>query len=57
MHIKVEKVKHIEVEKSAFDALIARLIATPASAKDGIKKPIGAPRRPKSRPLPSTPRT
>jgi len=45
----------MKVDKQQFDALMARLIATPASAKDGIKKPRKAP--PKVRVSRSTPRT
>ena len=29
----------MQVDKQKFDALMAKLITTPASAKDGIKKP------------------
>jgi hypothetical protein len=34
-----KSVKSLIAEKDQFDDLMARLIATPAGAKDGIKKP------------------
>jgi hypothetical protein len=48
-------VEAVKVDKQQFDALMAKLIATPASAKEGIKKPRKA--RPKARPSRSVLRT
>ena len=48
----------MKVDKQQFDALMAKLIATPASAKDEIKKPSAAKRQiRKSRAARLTPRT
>ena len=47
----------MEVDKQQFDALLGKLIATPSSAKDGIKKPTAKKRPVQVRPSRSDPRT
>ena len=47
----------MKVEKQRFDAILGKLIATPASAKDGIKKPSAAKRPVVRKSSRSTPRT
>jgi len=53
----VTMLKTVKVEKNAFEAMMAKMIATPASAKDGIKPKPSARKRPRARPSRSTPHT